>query len=162
MGKGSNASFFENTHQITPIFSRSCYIKLLLMTQVHLLSNDPPQGHLRSHGVTDGFLPITFDRMEIKKWKWHKCVCLIKTHRYICNMTYLGHIGSPRDLDLRSNFEKWPFKIFPTSDDLRNGFSMKFWSGKSVFNNSQKSLIFRPKVYKSVSRVWDRNVSKSM
>ena len=88
---------------ITPIFSITCCIRLFLMTRVQLLSNDPPQGHLRSHG-SDSFLPITFDRMEIKKWKWHKCVCLVKTHWPVCNMTYLGHIGSPRDLD-RSNFE---------------------------------------------------------
>jgi len=76
------------------------------MTQVHLLFNDPPQGHLRSHGVTDGFLPITFDRVKIEKLKWPGCACLVKTHRLKGNMTYIGHIGSPRDLDLRSFFYK--------------------------------------------------------
>ena len=32
------------------------------------------------------------------------CVCLVKAHRLICNMTYFDLFGSPRDLDLRSNF----------------------------------------------------------
>ena len=48
MGKYSNASYFENTHQMTPIFSGSCHMKLFLMTHVQLLFNDLPQGHLRS------------------------------------------------------------------------------------------------------------------
>ena len=107
MGKYSNASYFENTHQITLIFSTSCYIELFLMTQVQLLFNDPPQGHLRSHGVTDGFLPITFDRVKIEKWKWHHCVCLVNTHRSIWNLTYLSDLDLDRDLDLRSNFENY-------------------------------------------------------
>ena len=65
----------------------------------------PPQGHLRSHEVTDGILPITFDRVKIENWKWRQCVFLVNTHRLIWNLTHLGHIGSPRDLDLRSTFE---------------------------------------------------------
>jgi len=71
------------------------------------VSQWPPQGHLRSLGVTDGFLPITFDRVKIQNWKWRQCVCLVNTHRLIWNLTHLGHIGSPRDLDLRSNFENY-------------------------------------------------------
>ena len=71
------------------------------------VSQWPPQGHLRSLGVTDGFLPITFDRVKIQNWKWRQCVCLVNTHRLIWNSTHLGHIGSPRDLDLRSNFENY-------------------------------------------------------
>jgi len=105
MGKYSNASYFENTHQMTLIFSRSCHMKLFLMTHVQLLSNDLPQGHLRSQRGHRGFLPITFDRVKIENWKWRQCVCLVNTHRLIWNLTHLGHIGSPRDLDLRSTFE---------------------------------------------------------
>ena len=51
----------------------------------------PPKviwGHLRSPTV---FLRITFDPREVETWEWSHCVSLIKTHRYICNMTYLGH-----------------------------------------------------------------------
>jgi len=105
MGKYSNASYFENTYQITPIFSRLCHMKSFLMIHVQLLSNDLPQGHLRSQRGHRGFLPITFDRVKIENWKWRQCVCLVNTHRLIWNLTHLGHIGSPRDLDLRSTFE---------------------------------------------------------
>ena len=38
-------------------------------------------------------------------WKWHQSVCLVETHRLICNMTLFDLLGSSRDLDLRSNFE---------------------------------------------------------
>ena len=51
----------------------------------------PSKGHLRSPKVTNRFLRITFDPKEIETWEWSHCVSLIKTHRYICNMTYLGH-----------------------------------------------------------------------
>ena len=50
-----------------------------------------PEGHLRSYEVTRGFLRITQDRVKIEIWKWYRCVCLVKTNRLICNMTYLGH-----------------------------------------------------------------------
>ena len=29
--------------------------------------------------------------MLLETWEWSHCVSFIKTHRYICNMTYLGH-----------------------------------------------------------------------
>ena len=103
MGKYSNASYFENTYQITPIFSRSCHMKLFLMTHVQLLSNDLPQGHLRSQRGHRGFLPITFDRVMIEKWKWRQCLCIVNTHRSIWNLTYLCDLDLDRDLDLRSN-----------------------------------------------------------
>ena len=46
---------------------------------------------LKSSEVTRGhqqFLPITWDWEELETWKWSKCVCLVNTHRLICN---LGH-----------------------------------------------------------------------
>ena len=45
----------------------------------------------RPSEVTNRFLAITFDSEEIETWEWFHCVSLIKTHRYISNMTYLGH-----------------------------------------------------------------------
>ena len=50
-------------------------------------------------------LPITFDWIEIETWDRCQSVCLGETHRLICNMTYLGHLRSLCDLDLRLNFE---------------------------------------------------------
>ena len=50
-------------------------------------------------------LPLTFDRIEIKRCGWSQCVCLTETHRLIGNMTYLGHHVTLRDLDLRSHFD---------------------------------------------------------
>ena len=46
---------------------------------------------MRSPKDTYRFLRITFDPKEIKTWEWSHCVSFIKLHRYICNMTYLGH-----------------------------------------------------------------------
>ena len=50
------------------------------------------------------FFIITFDWEEIQTWQWFYCVCYIKTHRLMCNITCLGQLGSSRDLDLKSNF----------------------------------------------------------
>ena len=54
-------------------------------------SMTPLKRHLRSPKVTNHFLPITFAAKEVETWKWFHCVSLVKTHRLICNMTYLGH-----------------------------------------------------------------------
>ena len=51
------------------------------------------------------YLPITLYWKEIETWGWVHCVLLVNAHRLICNMTYLGQLRSPRDLDLRSNFQ---------------------------------------------------------
>ena len=29
--------------------------------------------------------------MNFKTWEWYNRVCLIKTHRHICDMTYFDH-----------------------------------------------------------------------
>ena len=80
-----------------------------------LLQHFPLKGHLRSHYDVIGlrftflrvvrFLPITFDRNELETWGWCHSVCLVKAHRLICNMTYLGHTVTLTWRDLRSKFK---------------------------------------------------------
>ena len=99
MGKISTTSF---SHQNISIYWEWCWLRSSVMTQATVCIGDPPKviwGHLRSPTV---FLRITFDPKEIETWEWSHCVSLIKTHRYICNIDLLG---SPRDHDLRSNFD---------------------------------------------------------
>ena len=105
MGKTSNPSFSEDTCQISPILSASCLLRPLLMAQVQIWISGRCKGHLRSPEVTNNLLPITFDRDEIETRKWHQCVCLIESHRLVCNMTHRYLLRSPCDLDLKSNFE---------------------------------------------------------
>ena len=50
------------------------------------------------------FLPITFDRNELETWGWCHSVRLVKAHRLICNITYLGHSVLLTLRDLRSFF----------------------------------------------------------
>ena len=51
------------------------------------------------------FLPITFDRNELETWGWCHSVRLVKAHRLICNVTYLGHTVTLTWRELRSNFK---------------------------------------------------------
>ena len=51
------------------------------------------------------FFYLTFDRIEIERCEWSRSVSFAKTHRMICNMTYLDQHVTPRDLDLGPNFE---------------------------------------------------------
>ena len=51
------------------------------------------------------FLLVAFNWEEMQTWEWSHCVYHIKTHRLICNMTCLGQLESPRNLDPRSNFD---------------------------------------------------------
>ena len=58
------------------------------------------------HRVAVRFLSITFDRNELETWGWCHSVRLVKVHRLICNMTYLGHtVTTVTWRDLRSNFK---------------------------------------------------------
>ena len=81
------------------------------MNQVQPLNGDLHTGHMTSScmtssQVTKTFTWITFHRIEIEPWARCHCVCLVKTHRMICNMTYLGHLsGQVIWPDLRSNFQ---------------------------------------------------------
>ena len=63
------------------------------MNQVQLLNGDPHLGHMTSSQVTKTFTPITSHRIEIEPWARCLCVCIVKTHRLICNMTCLGHLS---------------------------------------------------------------------
>ena len=58
------------------------------------------------HRVAVRFLPITFDRNELKTWGWCHSVCIVKAHRLICNMTYLCHTVTLTWSDQRSIFFK--------------------------------------------------------
>ena len=51
------------------------------------------------------FLPITFDRNELETWGWCHSVRLVKAHRLICNMTYLGDTVTLTWREPRSNFK---------------------------------------------------------
>ena len=62
----------------------------------------PVKGHQRSPAL---FLWITFDWKEIQTWDLYQCVCLVKAHLLICNMTYMNqHVTLTWD-DLRPNFK---------------------------------------------------------
>ena len=105
MGKYAYASCFKYTNWNKLILSESWYISPPVMIQVQLLASDPCKGHLRSSEVANTFLSITFDKKELQPCAWSHCVCLVKTHWLICNMTYFDLFGSQRDLDLRSSFQ---------------------------------------------------------
>ena len=51
------------------------------------------------------FLPIAFDRKEIKTWERCQSVRLTKMHHLICNMTYLGRFVTLISGDLRLNLQ---------------------------------------------------------
>ena len=88
MGKISTTSF---SHQNISIHWEWCWLRSSVMTPGDSFHRWPSKGHLRSPKVTNRFLRITFDPKELETWEWSHCVSLIKTRRYICNMTYLGH-----------------------------------------------------------------------
>ena len=50
-------------------------------------------------------LQITFDRKELETWDWCHSVRIVKAHRLLCNMIYLGHTVTLTWCDLRSNFK---------------------------------------------------------
>ena len=56
------------------------------------------------HQVAVRFLPITSDINELGTWGWCHSVRLVKAHRLICIMTYLGHTVILTWRGLRSNF----------------------------------------------------------
>ena len=80
------------------------------MHQVQLLSSDPRTGHMTSACMTSSqatktWTSITPHRIEVEPWKRCHCVCLIKTHRLISNMTYVGHLsGQVIWLEIKSKF----------------------------------------------------------
>ena len=90
-------------HRVGLFYSGSFCQRQFLPTQPQVMIHDPRKDHLRSPKVTSIFLLITCDWEEIQTRKWSHCVCLINTHRNMCNMTCPGQHESPHDLDLRSN-----------------------------------------------------------
>ena len=60
---------------------------------------------MTSLGRRTFFLPITFDSNELETWGYCHSVRLVKAHRLLCNMTYLGHTVTLTWRDLRSNFK---------------------------------------------------------
>ena len=76
------------------------------INQVQLLAGHPITGHMTSSQVTKIFTSITPHRIGLQPWEMCHCVCLVKTHRMMCNMIYLGHSsGQVIWPDLRSNFQ---------------------------------------------------------
>ena len=62
-------------------------------------------GRMTSSEVTNSFLLIIHDWKELQTWAGLHCVRVVKTHRLIRNMTYLGQQVTSSDFDLWSNFD---------------------------------------------------------
>ena len=77
-------------------------LKLWSVTFIKVIWDQMP-----SFEVTNSFffLLIIHEWKALQTQEWSHCVRLVKTHRLICNMTYLGQHVTSRDLDLRSNFD---------------------------------------------------------
>ena len=70
--------------------------------------DDLHKGHLASDDVIRGRQQVFANNSRLKKVEirsWFHCVRLVKMHRLICNMTYLGQHVTSRDLDLGLNFD---------------------------------------------------------
>ena len=93
-------------------------------TQPTVFIGDPPKviwGHLRSPTV---FLRKTFDPKEIETWEWSHCVSSRRIDTYAIWPTW-----SPRDLDLRSNFDLDLSRSCYTCFDAS-------WRGKTMVSKS--------------------------
>ena len=73
------------------------------MIKVQILVGDIHRRHLGSTEVTNRLLLISHDWKELQTWALSHCACLVKTHRLICNTTYLGQHVTSIDLHLWSN-----------------------------------------------------------
>ena len=62
-------------------------------------------GHMTSSEVINRFWLITNDWKVLETWAWSHCACIVRTHRLISSMTYLGQHLTSGDLDLRSNID---------------------------------------------------------
>ena len=94
----------STSNNVLPV-SRYSYTGPLSMICVQFWPNDLSYGSFEVIWGQIRVLPLTFDRIEIERWEWAQYVSFAKTHRMICNMTYLVQHVTSRDLDLRSNFE---------------------------------------------------------
>ena len=99
-------SYSESTREIMLIISGLSRVRPLSMT--HIGNGLTHALFFESFEVISGqmrFFANIFYIIEIDLWGWSQCVSLAKTHRLICNMTYLGHYVTSRDIELRSNFD---------------------------------------------------------
>ena len=62
-------------------------------------------GHVTSRKVTNHFWLITFEWIMLETCGWFHRVCLVKTHRLICILTFLSIHLTLRSRDLRSKFD---------------------------------------------------------
>ena len=83
------------------------------------LANSLLKGHQRSLHATNSFLLLsrTLDSKKIECWVWLHCVCLVKTHRLICNMTYFGHNVTLTWGLSRSNHKSFKASVREKHDD---------------------------------------------
>ena len=89
MEKNENASRSVCAHSNSPsLLKWWCFGTAVIKC---FFSQYPPG---MSREVIEGcsiFWSISFHWKEIERWGWLHYVCLIKTRRQICNMTYFGH-----------------------------------------------------------------------
>ena len=79
--------------------------------QVHKYRVTVIWGHPESPDLTNQFLLIICDSKEIEAWEYfRRCICLVKTHRSICKMTYLLRLGTTWPWP-EAKFCRWPFKV---------------------------------------------------
>ena len=72
------------------IWVESHRIEQLLTIQVEICIAYPSKGHLRSPGVTNRHLPITFDPKELETWDWCQYVRLGQANRLILTLSHKG------------------------------------------------------------------------
>ena len=97
--------FPERTSKSVLPISRYSYIGPLSMIHMQFSPNEVSFGSFEVICGQIRFLCLIFDRIEIECWEWAQSVAFAKTHRLICDMTYLAQHVTSHDLDLRSNFE---------------------------------------------------------
>ena len=86
------------------------------MNQVQLLNGYPRTGHMTPScmtlsQVTKTFSSITPHGLEVEPWASCHCICLVKTHRSICHMTYLGHLSGQVMPWPKVKISDWPFGV---------------------------------------------------
>ena len=73
------------------IFWNQWWLGTAAMTKMLFLANSLLKGHQRSLETTNSFFNNNSWFNRDITLGWLRCVCLIKTRRLICNMTYFGH-----------------------------------------------------------------------
>ena len=124
------------------------------MVQVQILVGGLHRGHLGSTEVTNSFLLITPNWKELQTWAWSHCTRLVKPHRLICNMIYLGqHVTL-----VWGQILTWPFKVtmymvrraLLRGSRWRSNFAASFLSSKvickkkNVFAKNSYFAVFGP------------------